>query len=183
MEKANGPKDFSSLWFVPFLALMVIGAVVPVIQSVHATDSERQVSATYSHGTLHLTLPYTMKQSGTGELIAQVLDPEDHVLGEARREVEFQKGQGQWQQAVKLQKPLTPDEVVWQRVRYRFQAAASTSPALDQTESISQIIRTPVIHILGQQSYLTGGEAAVRVIVADSQNDVIPGRGTVIIDL
>src|SRR5208283_1686490 len=50
-------------------------------------------------------------------------------------------------------------------------------------ESISQILRTPVVHILGQQSYLAGGEAAVRVIVTDSQNEVIAGRGTVRVEL
>src|SRR5262249_51188567 len=48
---------------------------------------------------------------------------------------------------------------------------------------ISQILRTPVVHILGQQSYLSGGPAAVRVIVTDSKNEVIAGAGTVRIDL
>src|SRR5262249_32793741 len=50
-------------------------------------------------------------------------------------------------------------------------------------ESVSQIIRTPVVHILGQQSYLTGGQAAVRVIVTDSKNETISGPGAVRIQL
>ena len=54
---------------------------------------------------------------------------------------------------------------------------------IEGTESISQILRTPVIHILGQQSYLTGGQAAVRVIVTDSKNEIIAGRGSVRIEL
>jgi uncharacterized protein YfaS (alpha-2-macroglobulin family) len=150
---------------------------------VNANDGEALPSATYSHGILHLTVPCKTKDAGTGELTAQVLDPEDRVIGEATREVEFHKGQGRWQAEIKLQKALTPDALAWHRVRYSFKTSAGNSVNSEETFSISQIIRTPVIHILGQQSYLTGGEAAVRVIVADSKNDVIPGHGSVAIDL
>ena len=41
----------------------------------------------------------------------------------------------------------------------------------------------PVVHILGQQSYLTGGQAAVRVIVTDSKNEPIAGPSSVRIEL
>src|ERR1019366_7038640 len=57
--------------------------------------------------------------------------------------------------------------------------ADQQDPAVQGTESISEILRTPVVHILGQQSYLTGGAAAVRVIVTDSKNDAIAGPGSV----
>jgi hypothetical protein len=92
-------------------------------------------------------------------------------------------GQGRWQDQIKLEKPLPLDDLVWHRVRYRFEYDDKQTAALEGTESISQILRTPVIHILGQQSYLTGGAAAVRVIVTDSKNEVIPGRGSVRIEL
>ena len=75
------------------------------------------------------------------------------------------------------------DDLVWHRVRYRFEYDDDKSAGLEGTESISQILRTPVIHILGQQSYLAGGRAAVRVIVTDSKNEVIAGRGSVRIEL
>ena len=61
---------------------------------------------------------------------------------------------------------------MWHRVRYRFHYADQKDAAVQGTESISEILRTPVVHILGQQSYLTGGAAAVRVIVTDSKNEV-----------
>lgn len=182
MRDLNGSKTVSGLWCVPVIALLVIAAVMPAIQSLHASDSEALPAATYSHGTLQFSIPYKVKESGSGNLIAQILDPEDHVLGEIKQPVEFHKGQGEWWGEIKLQKPLTPDELVWQRLRYRLADSTSHEP-LNQTQSMSQIIRTPVIHILGQQSYLTGGEAAVRVIVSDSANQVIPGHGTVAIQL
>ena len=72
---------------------------------------------------------------------------------------------------------------MWHRLRYRFAYAIATDAAIEGTESISQILRTPVIHILGQQSYLTGGPAAVRVIVTDSKNEAIAGPGSVRIEL
>jgi uncharacterized protein YfaS (alpha-2-macroglobulin family) len=92
-------------------------------------------------------------------------------------------GQGRWQDQIKLEKALPLDDLVWHRVRYRFEYDDKQTAALEGTESISQILRTPVIHILGQQSYLSGGAAAVRVIVTDSKNEVIPGRGSVRIEL
>ena len=48
---------------------------------------------------------------------------------------------------------------------------------------MSQILRTPVVHVMGQQSYLAGGAAAVRVIVTDSSNEAIAGPGSVQIEL
>src|SRR5213078_4584189 len=66
---------------------------------------------------------------------------------------------------------------------YRFEYNDDKDTALEGTESISQILRTPVVHILGQQAYLSGGEAAVRVIVTDSKNEIIGGYGTVRIEL
>ncbi len=54
---------------------------------------------------------------------------------------------------------------------------------MEGTESISSILRRPVVHILGQQSYITGGQAAVRVIVTDTKDEAIAGRGSVQIEL
>ncbi len=69
------------------------------------------------------------------------------------------------------------------RIRYRFTYSGSAEAALGGTESISQILRMPVVHILGQQSYLSGGQAAVRVVVTDSKNDPIAGPGWLRIEL
>src|SRR5579864_6833638 len=117
------------------------------------------------------------------QLTVEVLDPEDQVLGRSERRVEIGGTHGSWQEELPLAKAPAIDDLVWQRVRYRFQYNDRKEAALEDTESISQILRMPVIRILGQQSYLTGGEAAVRVIVTDSSNDVIAGPGSLRIDL
>src|SRR5208282_3486080 len=139
--------------------------------------------ATYSHGLLHLTIAYHAARSGAGQLTIEVLDPEDNVLGRAERQVEVAAGPGRWQDQIKPEKPLPLDDLVWHRVRYRFEYDDKQTAAIEGTESISQILLTPVIHILGQQSYLTGGSAAVRVIVTDSKNEVIAGHGAIQIEL
>lgn len=130
-----------------------------------------------------MTIPYDADHPGAGELTVEVLDPEDHVLGEAKQSEIVARSRGSWRQEIKLAKPLAIDELVWERVRYRFEYGDGKHAAIEGTESISHIIRTPVIHILGQQSYLAGGEAAVRVIVTDTKNEIIPGRGSVQIEL
>jgi len=154
-----------------------------MLEGTEAGGREPAMSAIYAHSALEVTIPYRADHGGAGELRVEVLDPEDQVLGSVSESVEVAEGRGQWREQVKLATPLAVDDLVWQRVRYRFSYSDSVGAIIEGTESISQILRTPVVHILGQQSYLAGGEAAVRVIVTDSQNEVIAGRGTVRVEL
>ena len=170
-------------FIIPTLIGFLVIAIFVGLQTFQASGGAPATAATYSHGLLRLTLAYHSARAGTGHLTIEVLDPEDNVLGRAERQVEVGAGQGRWQEQIKLEKALPLDDLVWHRVRYRFEYDDKQTAALEGTESISQILRTPVIHILGQQSYLTGGAAAVRVIVTDSKNEVIPGRGSVRIEL
>jgi uncharacterized protein YfaS (alpha-2-macroglobulin family) len=140
-------------------------------------------TATYSHGILHLTIPCHADRRGTGQLTVEVLDPEDHVLGETEKSLEVAEGSFLWKEQVRLDRPLPLDELVWNRVRYRFQYQDTRLADLQGTESISQLLRMPVLHILAQQSYLEGSRAAVRVVVTDSRNEAIPGRSSLRIDL
>jgi A-macroglobulin TED domain/Alpha-2-macroglobulin family/Carboxypeptidase regulatory-like domain/MG2 domain/A-macroglobulin receptor binding domain/Alpha-2-macroglobulin bait region domain len=181
MDNGNqhrNPARFVILILPVFLAI----AAFVGIQPFQASGGTPCTAATYSHGLLHMTIAYHAPHAGVGQLTMEVLDPEDNVVGRAERHVDVAEGQGRWQDEIKLGKPLPLDDLVWHRVRYRFEYDDKKTAALEGTESISQILSTPVIHILGQQSYLTGGQAAVRVIVTDSKNEVIAGRGSVRIE-
>jgi hypothetical protein len=68
-------------------------------------------------------------------------------------------------------------------MRYRFAYSDGKSGSIEGVETISHILRTPVIHIRGQQSYLAGGPAAIRVIATDSENRAIAGGGSLRIEL
>src|SRR5579872_3210618 len=166
--------------FVWIFASLVLASVA-VVESFQGTSgSSGSLSATYSHGTLHLTIPCTAPDPGNGTLQIDLLDAEDHVLAHSERAA---TASGTWQEDLKLSKPLAIDDLVWQRLHYRFTYDNARSAAIVDTESISQILRMPVIRILGQQSYLAGGEAAVRVIVTDSKNEPIGGTNSVSIAL
>jgi uncharacterized protein YfaS (alpha-2-macroglobulin family) len=177
----NRNQYLARFFLFTFTALVAFATFI-VRQPFQALDAAASTVATYSHGVLRLTIPYQAARAGAGQLTMEVLEPEDKVLGRAERRVEVAQGQGQWQDEIKLEKPLPLDDLVWHRVHYRFAYDGRNNARLEGTESISEILRTPVIHILGQQSYLTGGRAAVRVIVTDSKNEVIPGRGSVEIE-
>ncbi len=161
--------------------LMVAGFVS--LQPFHASSHSPSPVATYSQGMLRVTIPYHALHAGAGQFTVEVLNPEDQVLGHTEQRVEIAEKRGQLESEIKLDKPLALDDLVWHRVRYRFEYDDAKTPSVEGTESISQILRRPLVHILGQQSYLTGGQAAVRVIVTDSRDDVIAGRGTVEIEL
>jgi hypothetical protein len=142
----------------------------------------QQLAATYSHGSLTVTIPYDSAQEGSGKLVAEILDPEGHSLGRIERHVEVRKGNGTWQQTIALVNQVSFEEIVWQRLRYSFEYESGKQPSIDGVESISQIIRRPVVHVLGQTTYLAGSRAAVRVIVSES-NSNLPQIGTLQIDL
>jgi uncharacterized protein YfaS (alpha-2-macroglobulin family) len=173
----------SSRFCLLFLPILLVIAAIVMVEDFQAANGELTPSATYVHGVLDLTIPYHADHAGRGQLSVEVLDPEDHILGHIEQPIDVAEGKGQWRERVRLEKPLAIDELVWHRARYRFEYSDGKSARIEGTESISQILRTPVIHILGQQSYLAGGEAAVRVIVTDSQDHVIAGRGSVQIEL
>jgi uncharacterized protein YfaS (alpha-2-macroglobulin family) len=161
--------------------LMVAGFVS--LEPFHASSHAPSPVATYSQGVLRVTIPYYALHAGAGQFTVEVLNPEDQVLGHTEQRVEIAEKRGQLESEIKLEKPLALDDLVWHRVRYRFEYDDAKTPSVEGTESISQILRRPVVHILGQQSYLTGGQTAVRVIVTDSRDEVIAGRGTVEIEL
>jgi uncharacterized protein YfaS (alpha-2-macroglobulin family) len=174
----------SSKSFLFAIAIVVAASILitRALEEAQAAPGE-MASVTYSGGTLHVTIPYRGLEAGGGLLTVEVLDPEDGVLGRAERRVEVAQGAGTWREEIALAKALPLADLVWQRLRYRFAYSDRKDAAAAGTESISEILRTPVVHILGQQSYVTGGAAAVRVIVTDSKNDVIAGNGSVRIDL
>jgi hypothetical protein len=182
MEDSAGHTARSRFWLLFLPALLVIAAIVAV-QNFQAASGEGAASATYSHGVLDLTIPYQAAHTGAGKLTVEILDPENQILGSAHLSLDIAEGKGQWREKIKLAKPLAVDELVWHRVRYRFEYSGGKMGKVEGTESISQILRRPVIHILGQQAYLAGGEAAVRVIATDSEDDVIAGHGSVQIEL
>jgi uncharacterized protein YfaS (alpha-2-macroglobulin family) len=182
MESSSGHSTSSKYRLLIAPVVLVIAAIVTV-QSFQAANGESAPGATYAHGTLDLTIPYRAAQGGAGKLSVEVLDPEDHVLGSVERTEDAVPGKGHWRERIALAKPLAIDELVWHRVRYRFEYGDGKAAKIEGTESISEILRTPVVHILGQQSYLTGGNAAVRVIVTDSHDEIIAGRGAVRVEL
>jgi hypothetical protein len=182
MGASSGNTNPPRFWLIFIPTLLTIAAIVAV-QGFQAAGRDDAASAIYSHGVLHLTLPYVAADPGRGQLTVEILDPEDHILGSTQRTFEIAEGKGLWREQIKLSKPLATDELVWNRVRYRFKYENGRTPTIEGTESISEMLRAPVIHIIGQQSYLAGSSAAVRVIVTDSKNEMIPGRGSLQIDL
>jgi len=174
-------KNSSRLWFFIATALLAMIASLLLIHPFFAATADTET--VNSRGILHVSIPFHADHAGRGVLTIEVLDPEDEVLGHLERRTEVASGQGRWLEEIKLDHPMPLDAVVWQRVRYRFIYDDGAVAAIEGRDSISQVLRMPVVHILGQQSYLSGAEAAVRVIVTDANNETIAGGGTVHIEL
>jgi hypothetical protein len=164
------------------LLALASAAIIGTFYRTRAADSDAP-TATYSQGALHVEIPYTAPRAGAGILTIEVLNPEDAVLGRSEHRVTLAEGKGSWRQDLKLDKQLATEELVWHRMRYRFLYSGDTHAALEGTDSISQILRMPVVHVMAQQSYLSGAAAAVRVVATDSKNEPIAGASSVRIEL
>ena len=162
----------------PLVFLFASDALVSV-----AGGHTEQLAATYTHGNLLVTIPYHSTRSGSGRLVAEIIDPEDHVLGRVEHTADIGTGDSSWQQVIKPEKPIPFEDVVWQRLRYRFEYADNQVAAIEGIESISQILRRPVVHILGQTEYLAGSHAAIRVIVSDANDNDVAEPGNIRIEL
>jgi uncharacterized protein YfaS (alpha-2-macroglobulin family) len=182
MNAHQGP-DSSRKWCFLAAALLVL-ASLGIVESFQGTAADvKGAVVTYSNGTLHAAIPYRAAHTGGGQLTVEVLSPEDEVLGRVERRATVSEAAGVWREEIKLAKALAVEDLVWHRLRYRFVHSDSEEAPIEGTESISQILRMPVVHVLGQQSYLVGGQAAVRVIVTDSKNEIIAGGCSVRIEL
>ena len=171
------------LYFVAVAMMVAATVTVESFEGAQAETGGPVASVTYTRGTLHASIPYDLSRKGAGRLTVEVVDPENRELGRVERQVDLNGQRGSWQVVLKLSKALSTDDLVWHRLHYRFDFADGKGPTVDGVESISQILRMPMVHILGQTSYLTGGAAAVRVIVTDSRNEMIGGASSVRIEL
>ncbi len=143
----------------------------------------QQPTATYADGKLAVVLPYRSTRAGSGSLTIEIVDPEDQILGRIVRDVAVTSGDGSWQQVLTPKTKVPFDEIVWQRVRYRFEYKDEKRPVIEGVEAISQILRRPVIHILGQTEYLAGSTAAVRVVVSDAHDNDVIEKGDLRVEL
>ena len=144
--------DFYSLFTKPgvrpaaLLCSTLIGGCLAVLSvGSNRTDASggRTLSATHKMGTLRVTIPYENQRAGSGQLILEVLDPEDGVIGRTERASTITTGSGQWQETLKLAKALPLDDLVWHRLHYRFVFAGNSSPAIDGIEPLSKMLRIP----------------------------------------
>src|ERR1700691_3375269 len=72
------------------------------------------------HGKLSVAIPYHSARPSSGRLVTEILDPEDHVLALTELPLDTAQGDGSWQQVLNPEKPLPFEDIVWQRLRYRF---------------------------------------------------------------
>ena len=143
----------------------------------------RSVSATCVHGVLRVLIPYDAPRTGEGTLLVEVLDPEDRAVASINRHADANTGHGLWNRELALPQNLPFDELVWHRLRYRFTYANEDVAPIEGVTSISRVLRLPVVHVLGRQSYLSGGAAAVRLIVNEADNEAPVTSGSVQIEL
>jgi uncharacterized protein YfaS (alpha-2-macroglobulin family) len=163
---------------------LVIGSVAGLASfSPTEAASGDSMAATYAHGTLYVSIPYDAARRGAGDLVVEVLDPEDAAVGRFDWQVHVGAGRGLWKHDLQLPRTLAIEDLVWHRLHYRFTYKGEDAPAMQGIASISKILHIPVVHVLGQQSYLSGAAAAVRLIVTDANDELIANPGTVRIEL
>jgi uncharacterized protein YfaS (alpha-2-macroglobulin family) len=174
MFTRGGSVRLKSLLPLAFVLLLLAGAYAPFTRA-----GAPSATATFTHGVLSVAIPYHGARPGSGKLIAEIVDPEEGVLGRTERPVDIAQRDGGWQQSIALARPIAFEDLVWQRVRYRFEYSDTSVPAITGVESIASILRRPVVRILGQTEFLAGSDAVIRVLVSDAGNQDAALTGTV----
>src|ERR1700755_243927 len=103
-------RSFPFLLTAPLVLLLASAAFLST-----ARARAEQLAATYTRGSLSITIPYHSARSGRGRLIAEIIDPEDHVLGQVERTADIGTGNSSWQQVIKPEKSIPFEDIVWQR--------------------------------------------------------------------
>ncbi len=150
---------------------LIAGSLALVTALSPAQSKEGPVSATYLHGVLHISIPSDAPRSGEGNLILEVLDPEDHAIARVDRNIYATAGHTWPEQDLTIPRSLAVDDLVWHRLNYRFTYQGDHDAALHGTAAISQILRRPAVHVLAQKSYISGAPAAVRLVVIEAGSD------------
>lgn len=163
--------------------LLLVSASVAVFTTLAQSRDTGPASATYVHGVLQVDLPFTAPRSGEGKLIVELLDPEDRVISAANTAVHVQAGRGFRPQNLTVPDALPVDDLVWHRLRYRFAYAKEKNAALAGIVSVSKILRRPEVHVLDQRKYMSGGAAAVRLIVTETGDEKPIESGSVHIEI
>jgi uncharacterized protein YfaS (alpha-2-macroglobulin family) len=178
----NARQSRMQLCFITFCSVTFFIVLFALLRTSRVAAAE-DFSATWARGGLSVFIPYHAERAGSGHLVLELLDPEDHILAKAERPVEVARGDGRWRQEIGPDKPLPLDDLVWERLRYRFIYDGETAAAFERTSTVSEILRRPLLRLFGQKSYLAGSQAAVRVIVTDTNDEPLSGRSFVRIEL
>ncbi len=163
--------------------ILVSLLLVSLLGDSHREAVRVSLTGIYKNGHLTITIPYSAPRAGSGTLTVELLDPEDHVLGHVQRRVDVVRGDNVWKQDLKPANHLPIEDLAWQRIRFQFQYKNEDSVAFESIHAVSEILRRPIVHIIGQSSYLAGAQAAIRVIVTNSEGHEIAGNSSVGIEL
>ncbi len=164
-----------------FMAFALVLTVSCILQSV-AQSTSGHLTATYRRGELSIAVAHPSMRAGSGVLTAEILAPEGDVLGRAEHRTEIGSSNDAWSLTIVPDKPISYGELPWQRVHYRFVYDGDEKASLEDIESISQVLRRPVVRILGQSEYMAGSRAAIRVVVTDDKSGA-PQTGSLRVEL
>ena len=96
------------------LFLFAILCLAPL--TIHAQD---EMTATYIHHALEITVPYHGPHQGTAHLELTLLSPEDKVLAHSESIVRAPAANSIWQAELIPDHPIPFDDLVWERLRSR----------------------------------------------------------------
>lgn len=164
--------------FLGFALVLSVFFIAPGV----AQTASAHLTATYRRGQLSLAVAHSSMRPGAGVLTAELLAPEGDVLGRAERRMEIRGNPEAWSLTIVPDKPVSYEEISWLRVHYRLVYDDDQKGVLDDIESVSQILRRPVVRVLGQSEYMAGSRAAIRVVVTDDKSSA-PQVGWLRVDL
>jgi uncharacterized protein YfaS (alpha-2-macroglobulin family) len=140
------------------------------------------LTAVHLNNQLQINIPFDKTApSSPGTLAVELLDAEDRVVSRQLLAPDS-KTTSSWRGKLMLPAGLKRDDLVWHRLRYRFIPQNQVISSVEAIHTVGEILRYPVVKLLGQKDLLSGSTNTLRVIAVDGRTGA-PLEGTLQLEL
>ncbi|MEW6730976.1 MAG: MG2 domain-containing protein [Acidobacteriota bacterium] len=169
-----------------FLRLFILLSLIATIVTIYSLTTHRATDAAVEFtdltaiqidNQLHVTIPYESAvpaQSST--LAVEIIDAEDRVVARQLLSDNARSAHA-WRAKLIMPAEVKREDLVWYRLRYRFISQNSNNSANATIHPIGELLRYPVLRVLGQQDFAAGAPNSLRIIAVDGRSgDPITGN-------
>lgn len=149
------------------LPLALLAAIIYYYMSETNTNAAifkfNDLAAVQTNGQLQLTIPFEKVPANASSLLIELLDAEDHVVA---KQSLTSTSDSAWTAKLGLPLGLKREDLVWYRLHYSY---ISDKKTIENTYTVGEVLRYPIVRLIGQKELTAGVSNSVRIITLDAR--------------